>query len=187
MDSTRARAFVLGGALLLACRAEEPSGHDDGAGSGSSGGTSGAGSTSSGTTGGSSSAVTDGGSTAMGASSGDDGTTDATSTTAADGSTSASESSGSTGEPASACEQGCAVAFTCTAEWPSQEECVIACEANLAEAAAFSPLCATAWENVSECVGTLTCEQYLEWSMPTMFPYPCADADVGLRFECEGQ
>jgi hypothetical protein len=75
----------------------------------------------------------------------------------------------------------------CTSDWPSEEDCVLACEANLVEAAAFSPVCADAWENVSECVGTLTCEEYLEWRMPTTFPYPCVDADEGLAFECKGQ
>lgn len=183
MDSTCGRTFALGATLFLACHTEEPSAHEDGASTGSAS-TSAAASSSgiSEATGGSSAGgSTDEGSTAMASSSG-------SSTTAADeGSTGGSGTSGTTGEPTSACQQGCAVQFQCTMEWPSEEECVTACEANLVRAAAFAQSCAEAWENVSECLGTLTCEELLEWSMPTTFPYPCADADEGLAFECQGQ
>lgn len=185
MDSTRGRTFALGATLFLACHTEEPSAHEDGASTGSAS-TSAAASSSgiSEAAGGSSSAggSTDEGSTAMASSSG-------SSTTAAadEGSTGGSGTSDTTGEPTSACQQGCAVQFQCTMEWSSEEECVTACEANLVRAAAFAQACAQAWENVSECLGTLTCEELLEWSMPMTFPYPCADADEGLAFECQGQ
>ncbi len=187
MDATKARALALGAALLLACRTEPPPGPEDGASTGS--GISSTGGPSPGTTDGSGSGeATAGGSTATGSSSGGDGTTHATSTTAADEeSTGGSPTSGTTGEPTSACQQGCAVEWLCTMDWPSEQACVSACEANLIRAAAFAPACADAWAAVSECLGTLTCEEYLEWRMPTAFPYPCVEADEGLQFECNGQ
>lgn len=188
MSSPRGRVFVLGVAVAFACGTEEPAGHDDGGSTGhgttsaeaSSEGTSGGTSTS-----GSSGEATDGGSTAPGSSSGSSSL--GSSTAADEGSTGGRETLGTTGEPPSACQQGCAVQFQCTTEWTSEEECVTACEANLVRAAAFAPSCADAWENVSECVGALTCEELLEWQMPTTFPYPCVEADQVLQFECKGQ
>jgi hypothetical protein len=186
MGPTTARVFVLGAALLLGCPTEEPAGHEEGASSSSSSSseTTSIATSSSGTTG-----DGDTGETTRG-----DGTTTTSSppsTTAADeGSTSSSDTSdtsGTTGEPTSACQQGCAVEVSCTMDWQSEDECVSACEANLVRAAVFSPTCADAWESLSECLGTLICEEFLEWRMPTMFPYPCVEADEGLQFECKGQ
>lgn len=86
-----------------------------------------------------------------------------------------------------ACADGCAVEFACGTRWASEQECVMWCEANLEKADAFSPFCRDAWEGVSACLGTLTCEEFAEWESPTVFPYPCSDADVVLDVECEGQ
>lgn len=97
------------------------------------------------------------------------------------------ESAESTGPEPQACADGCAVEFACGDEWASEEECVSWCEANLVEAYAFSPFCRAAWEGVSACVATLTCEEFMVWQAPTEFPYPCSDADVILTVECEGQ
>jgi hypothetical protein len=94
---------------------------------------------------------------------------------------------GTTGGGGQACAEGCAVEFACGMEWASEEECVAWCEANLVKAAAFSPFCADAWEAVSACLGTLTCEEFSQWQSPMMFPYPCSDADVALSVECKGQ
>ena len=186
MRPTTARVVVLGAALLLGCPTAEPAGHEEGASattSSSSSETTSIATSSSGTTG-----DGDTGETTRG-----DGTTTTSSppsTTTAEGSTSSSDTSdasGTTGEPTSACQQGCAVEVSCTMDWPSEDECVSACEANLVRAAVFAPTCADAWESLSECLGTLTCEEFLEWRMPTMFPYPCVEADEGLQFECKGQ
>jgi hypothetical protein len=100
---------------------------------------------------------------------------------------SGSGSDSTTGEPQSACADGCAVEFLCGSEWMSEEDCVTWCEANLIEAEAFSPFCRDAWEGVSACVATLTCEEFAVWADPMMFPYPCSDADVALAIECKGQ
>lgn len=127
--------------------------------------------------------------------------TDSTGESPADSSTGATteQTSGSTGttgdttdgttgdEPNAACAAGCAVEFMCGTEWATEEDCVAWCETNLVKAAAFSPFCSAAWENVSACVATLTCEEFAEWENPMMFPYPCSDADVVLSVECKGQ
>jgi hypothetical protein len=75
----------------------------------------------------------------------------------------------------------------CGTEWTSEAECVDWCEQNLIEASLFSEFCADAWEALSACVGTLTCEEFLEHEAPEMFPYPCADEDSVLAVECRGQ
>jgi hypothetical protein len=85
------------------------------------------------------------------------------------------------------CAEGCAVEVMCGTEWMSEEECVMWCEANLMKAEAFSPFCRLAWEGVSTCLATLTCEEFAVWESPMMFPYPCSDADVVLAAECKGQ
>jgi len=108
-------------------------------------------------------------------------------TTLGESSSGGSDTGTTTGAGVSACEEGCVVEAACGMRWASEDECVIACEANLVEAGRFSPFCQQAWENVSECVGTLTCEEFVQWETPTEFPYPCSDADVGLEIECEGQ
>jgi hypothetical protein len=103
------------------------------------------------------------------------------------GSGSGSETDGTTGGPNQACADGCAVEFMCGTEWASAEDCVAWCEANLMKANAFSPFCRAAWEGVSACLGTLTCEEFAQWENPMMFPYPCSEADVALSVECKGQ
>ncbi len=118
-------------------------------------------------------------------------------TSATEGSGSGSSSSSSSGSSESsdsssgggnqACADGCAVEFMCGMEWMSEEECVTWCEANLEKAYAFSPFCHDAWEGVSACLGTLTCEEFAEWDNPMVFPYPCSDADTILAVECKGQ
>lgn len=94
---------------------------------------------------------------------------------------------GTTGIADQPCVDGCAVEFACGTEWMSEADCVAWCEANLVKADGFSPFCRAAWEAVSACVATLTCEEFAEWSNPVMFPYPCSDADVVLSVECKGQ
>jgi hypothetical protein len=96
------------------------------------------------------------------------------------------QTEGTTGG-SSACADGCAVEFMCGTEWPSAEDCVAWCEANLVKANEFSPFCRDAWEGVSACVATLTCEEFEQWQSPMEFPYPCSDADVVLSVECKGQ
>lgn len=144
-----------------------------------------------------------------GSSAGDDattgvGTTTATPTTDDTGETSATEESSetqgtddatsTTGDTANqACIDGCAVEFACQAtcecdtNWASEAECIEWCDANLAKAEAFSPFCEQAWEGVSACFATLTCEEFHEYHNPTMFPYPCAAEADALAFECKGQ
>jgi hypothetical protein len=118
---------------------------------------------------------------------------ESSSSTAVDGTSSGSESSGSDSGSESgvvmhqACTDGCAIEFMCGDEWASAEECTEWCEANLVEAAMFSPFCADAWENLSACFATLDCDQFAEYQAPMMFPYPCSDAADALAFECEGQ
>jgi hypothetical protein len=102
-------------------------------------------------------------------------------------SSSGSETEGTTGGPNQACVDGCAVEFTCGTEWASAEDCVAWCEANLVEADGFSPFCRDAWEALSVCLATLTCEEFMQWESPMAFPYPCSDADVVLSVECKGQ
>ncbi len=96
-------------------------------------------------------------------------------------------SMGETEEGNEACTNGCAVEFACGSEWKSEEECVSWCEANLEKAYAFSIFCRAAWEGVSACVGTLSCEEFMLWENPVEFPYPCSDADTILSVECKGQ
>ncbi len=100
---------------------------------------------------------------------------------------SGSDSGSSSGGQAAPCEAGCMVEFTCGMEWNSEQECVTSCEDNLVEAATFSPFCHDAWESLAACLGTLTCDEFGMWEVPTMFPYPCSDADTAINFECEGQ
>jgi hypothetical protein len=108
--------------------------------------------------------------------------------------------SSSTGEPATdtgtestggimsqACTDGCEVEFTCGIRWASAEECTEWCNANLGFAADFSPFCMQAWEELSACLGTLDCTQYMQWQAPVEFPYPCYQEDDALAFECDGQ
>jgi hypothetical protein len=97
------------------------------------------------------------------------------------------DTEGSTTGGPDPCAEGCAVELMCGTEWMSEEDCVTWCEANLVMAGAFSPFCRLAWEGVSACLGTLTCEEFAQWENPMMFPYPCSDADVVLEVECEGQ
>jgi len=129
-------------------------------------------------------------------STGDEGTTSTDAQTSSSGtssgttsSSSSSEATGtSTGEEGNeACASGCAVEFACGSEWTSEEECVSWCEANLEKAYAFSIFCRAAWEGVSACVGTLSCEEFMVWENPVRFPYPCSDADTVLSIECKGQ
>lgn len=108
--------------------------------------------------------------------------------TSGEGTSSSTTSEGTTtGGTNQDCADGCAVELLCGTKWMSEADCVMACEDNLLVAADFSLFCRAAWEAVSACVATLTCEEFLEWQSPTMFPYPCSDADVGLASECEGQ
>ncbi|MCH9684593.1 MAG: hypothetical protein K0V04_24365 [Deltaproteobacteria bacterium] len=100
---------------------------------------------------------------------------------------SGSDSGSSTGTEPTACEAGCAVEFMCSMAWKTEEDCVTACEDNLVEAGIFSPFCQSAWEMLSACLGTLTCDEYGQWLEPDAFPYPCSDADVALEVECRGQ
>ncbi|MCA9653422.1 MAG: hypothetical protein H6712_05630 [Myxococcales bacterium] len=103
---------------------------------------------------------------------------------------SGSESSGSgssTGEGIDPCAQGCVTEFACGTEWTSEEECVIACQANLDKAGAFSIACRAAWEDLAVCLGTLTCEDFGVWQAPMALPYPCSDEDILLQIECKGQ
>ena len=111
-----------------------------------------------------------------GSSSGSDSGTDST----------GSESSGTGGE-AAPCTAGCMTQLECTAVWKNLEACVTACEDNLIQAALFSQFCEIAWENLSACFGTLSCDEYAEYLEPTMFPYPCDLESDALGFECEGQ
>lgn len=117
------------------------------------------------------------------------------SSTGVDGSTTSSGSESSSSDSGSesgvvmhqACTDGCAIEFMCGDEWTSAQECTDWCEANLVKAAAFSPFCADAWENLSACFGTLGCDQFAEYQAPMMFPYPCSDEADALAFECKGQ
>jgi hypothetical protein len=111
------------------------------------------------------------------------------SSTSADSSdgTSTGELEDTTGEPNEACANGCAIEFMCGSGWMSEAECVTWCEDNLVMARAFASVCRDAWEAVSACVGTLTCEEFASWVSPTSFPYPCSDADLRLSIDCEGQ
>jgi len=109
------------------------------------------------------------------------------SSTTIDIATGGTETESTTGGPNQACVDGCAVEFMCGTEWMSAEDCVSWCEANLVEANEFSPFCRDAWEGVSACVATLTCEEFMQWQDPMEFPYPCSDADVTLSVECKGQ
>lgn len=121
--------------------------------------------------------------------------TDDSSTTGTDGSSTSSASESGSSDSGSesgvvmhqACIDGCAIEFMCGDEWASAEECSDWCEANLVKAAAFSPFCADAWENLSACFGTLDCDQFAEYEAPMMFPFPCSDAADALAFECKGQ
>jgi hypothetical protein len=97
------------------------------------------------------------------------------------------DTTGTTGGPSQACADGCVVEFACGTEWASEDDCVAWCEANLVKAAGFSPFCAAAWEGVSACLATLTCEEFAQWQNPMVFPYPCSNADVVLSIECKGQ
>jgi hypothetical protein len=107
--------------------------------------------------------------------------------TGSSGSGSGSETEGTTGGPNQACVDGCGVEFSCGTEWASAEDCVAWCETNLVVADGFSPFCRDAWEALSACLATLTCEEFLQWESPMAFPYPCSDADVVLSVECKGQ
>lgn len=102
-------------------------------------------------------------------------------------STGGSETEATTGGPSQACIDGCAVEFTCGMEWASAEDCVAWCESNLVEANTFSSYCRDAWEALSACLATLTCEEFAVWQSPMEFPYPCSDADTLLSVECKGQ
>jgi hypothetical protein len=101
--------------------------------------------------------------------------------------TGGTETDATTGGPSQACIDGCAVEFMCGTEWASAEDCVTACESNLVTASEFSPFCRDAWEALSACLATLTCEDFAVWQSPMEFPYPCSDADVALSVECKGQ
>lgn len=101
--------------------------------------------------------------------------------------TGGTETDATTGGPSQACIDGCAVEFACGTEWASAEDCVTACESNLVVASEFSPFCRDAWEALSACLATLTCEDFAVWQSPMEFPYPCSDADVALSVECKGQ
>lgn len=92
-----------------------------------------------------------------------------------------------TGGPSQACIDGCAIEFMCGTEWASAEDCVTWCENNLMAANDFSPFCRDAWEALSACLATLTCEEFAVWQDPMEFPYPCSDADTVLSVECKGQ
>jgi hypothetical protein len=75
----------------------------------------------------------------------------------------------------------------CDTNWASEQECVDWCDDNLMMAARFTPQCHDAWEALSACFATLTCEEFAEYNNPTMFPYPCSDEADSLMFECMGQ
>lgn len=101
--------------------------------------------------------------------------------------TGGTETDATTGGPSQACADGCAVEFMCGSEWASVEDCVAWCESNLVLANEFSPFCRDAWEALSACLATLTCEEFAVWQSPMEFPYPCSDADVVQSTECKGQ
>ncbi len=116
--------------------------------------------------------TTSGGSSSSGSDSGTDST--------------GSESSGTGGE-AAPCTAGCMTQLECTAVWKNLEACVTACEDNLIQAALFSQFCEIAWENLSACFGTLTCDEYAEYLEAVTFPYPCDLESDALSWECKGQ
>jgi len=126
---------------------------------------------------------------------GSTGSTTTTGDTSTDGSTEAGDAStGSTGDtPNQACIDGCMVELACQATcecdtmWRSEQSCVAWCDANLEKAALFSPFCRDAWEALSACFATLTCEEFHAYHNPTMLPYPCSTEAESLAFECEGQ
>jgi hypothetical protein len=119
-------------------------------------------------------------------------TGDSSSSTATIDDTSSSDDS--TGDPPNeACVAGCMIEFGCqdTCEcgtvWTGEAECVQWCDANLEEAELFSTFCRDAWEAVSACIGTLSCEQYHQFHNPDVPDYPCVSEADTLAFECEGQ
>lgn len=111
------------------------------------------------------------------------GDTTAASTGGTEGS---SSSGGNSGEED--CAAQCGVVFMCTKGiWETEQDCTDSCVANLEKAGAFSPFCEQAWQSLAVCLGTLTCEEYMQWQAPMEIPYPCLDEDDALAFECEGQ
>ncbi|MCH9688149.1 MAG: hypothetical protein K0V04_42350 [Deltaproteobacteria bacterium] len=94
---------------------------------------------------------------------------------------------GTTGPVVPPCEAGCEIEFGCSRQWRSEQACIDSCEANLLEAEQFHRACRAAWENLHECLGTLSCEEFTEWFDPMRFPYPCLSEDEVLAFECKGQ
>ncbi|MFO0633913.1 MAG: hypothetical protein U0168_13775 [Nannocystaceae bacterium] len=130
--------------------------------------------------------------TGTGDSSGGTTTTGGSDSGSGDASTSASDS-GSSGtdtgaiEPNPACVAGCAVEFECGTEWGSARECVTWCDANLDAAAMFAQACRDAWEDLSACFGTLSCEDFQAYQAAEVIPYPCQSEAESLSFECDGQ
>ena len=132
--------------------------------------------------------------TTVGTSTTDIDTSDSSSTTSTTTSEDTSSSDTSTGDmPNEACVAGCMIEFGCqdTCEcgttWRSEDACVQWCDANLGEAELFSSFCRDAWEAMSACIGTLTCEQYQQFHNPDVPDYPCVSEADTLAFECEGQ
>lgn len=119
-----------------------------------------------------------------GASSSESGSSSASS--GSDGSGSGTSDTGAV-EPNPACVAGCAVEFECGTEWGSARECVTWCDANLDAAAMFAQACRDAWEDLSACFGTLSCEEFQAYQAAEMIPYPCQSEAEALAFECEGQ
>ena len=192
MRLTLGFALVVG-ALAVGCGDDSGGSGDSGSTSGSTGGTTGTASPDTSTTsGGTTGAVDSSGGSSGGGSSSDGGSTSSSGGETTEGTTEGSSDSGSSSssggdELNEDCIAGCETQVMCAMNWPTVEDCAIACDANLDEAEIFSPFCRAAWEGVSECLGTLTCKEYEQWESPTAFPYPCSDADVALEVECEGQ
>ena len=181
------------GALVAAACAPVSSG-DGSTGSTGEGETTTAVSTSSTSTsaGGTTSGTSTGGSSSGGSTVGSTSASSTGSDTTADTSTGGSSSEGGSSTtatgPNQGCVDGCVTEFACGRRWRSEDACVEWCEANLVQAEAEAgPACRISWENLYECLGTLTCEEYEQWQMPVEVPYPCISEDEALTFECAGQ
>jgi hypothetical protein len=118
-------------------------------------------------------------------------TTDVTSSAApnTDDATTTSVGQSDTGPP-TPCDLACEVAFECSDAFASFEECVTGCEAQFEPGEdAADPPCRDATEAWLLCIAGLNCDEYAEWEESTMNepgPYPCKDADQGVRDACYG-
>lgn len=140
------------------------------------------------------SSVTTTATTTLETSAGETDGSDTSNTDSATASADTSSSEATTGdEPNAACVAGCMVEFgcqdtcECATTWRSEQACVQWCDANLDEAELFTEFCRDAWEAMSECLGTLSCEAYQEFHHPSVPDYPCVSEAETLAFECDGQ